>query len=98
MNVVKSSRNSSSSLPKGSTTVVDETTTTNNINLYQNIPNIEVSLDDFEEFALDRLKVRDTKNVCDLNGTRVQIMKMMNDNIIYCCCCCCIIVFVSLFV
>ena len=30
----------------------------NNINLYQDIPTIEVSLDDFEEFALDRLKVR----------------------------------------
>ena len=29
-----------------------------NINLYQEIPTIEVSLDDFEEFALDRLKVR----------------------------------------
>eukprot|EP00934_Nitzschia_sp_Nitz4_P004880 Nitzschia sp. Nitz4//scaffold69_size99277//1695//3221//NITZ4_004614-RA/size99277-augustus-gene-0.7-mRNA-1//-1//CDS//3329556658//4870//frame0 len=27
------------------------------INLYQEIPNVEVSLDDFEEFALDRLKV-----------------------------------------
>jgi hypothetical protein len=62
MNIVKSSRSSSSRLPKGSTTVVDETTTTTNINLYQDIPNIEVSLDDFEEFALDRLKVRETKN------------------------------------
>jgi hypothetical protein len=27
------------------------------VNLYQEIPNLEVSLDDFEEFALDRLKV-----------------------------------------
>ena len=64
MNVVKSSRNSSSSLPKGgSTTVVDEASSSNNnnINLYQDIPNIEVSLDDFEEFALDRLKVRNKK-------------------------------------
>ena len=50
MNVVKWSRNSTSSLPKGgSTTVVDETSSSNNnnINLYQDIPNIEVSLDDF---------------------------------------------------
>lgn len=36
------------------------------VNLYQEIPNVEVSLDDFEEFALDRLKVKqltpDTQN------------------------------------
>jgi hypothetical protein len=28
------------------------------INLYQNIPQVEVSLDEFEEYALARLKVR----------------------------------------
>jgi hypothetical protein len=34
------------------------TSSNQNINLYQDIPTLEVSLDDFEEFALDRLKVR----------------------------------------
>jgi hypothetical protein len=53
MNIVKSSR--SSGLPKAADGKSSSVST--NINLYQEIPNIEVSLDDFEEFALDRLKV-----------------------------------------
>ena len=57
MNVVKSSRNIT--LPRG--TVAGErnasVAASTNINLYQEIPKIEVSLDDFEEFAIDRLKV-----------------------------------------
>lgn len=57
MNVVKSSRNSSSTLPKAEQQQ-EGTANNHTINLYQEIPNIEVSLDDFEEFALDRLKVR----------------------------------------
>ena len=50
MNVVKPSRAViNSSLPKAAPS--------SKVNLYQEIPNLEVSLDDFEEFALDRLKV-----------------------------------------
>lgn len=51
MNVVKSKSSRLTSLPKAETQPAK-------FNLYQEIPNIEVSLDDFEEFALDRLKVR----------------------------------------
>jgi hypothetical protein len=61
MNVVKSSRSSSSQLLKaggGAPSNHNERSTDNIINLYQEIPNVEVSLDDFEEFALERLKVR----------------------------------------
>mmetsp|Transcript_20504 Transcript_20504/g.59414 ORF Transcript_20504/g.59414 Transcript_20504/m.59414 type:complete len:476 (+) Transcript_20504:64-1491(+) len=54
MNVVKSKSSRSSSLPRG---VKSEVQVASKVNLYQEIPNIEVSLDDFEEFALDRLKV-----------------------------------------
>jgi hypothetical protein len=50
MNVVKSSRVNIS--PKPSTAQPAK------VNLYTEIPKIEVSLDDFEEYALDRLKVR----------------------------------------
>ncbi|KAG7368078.1 DNA primase, large subunit [Nitzschia inconspicua] len=56
MNIFKSSR--SSSVPKSVAALDSQNSAGNtNINLYQEIPNIEVSLDDFEEFALDRLKV-----------------------------------------
>ena len=34
------------------------------LNLYQEIPNLEVSLDDFEEFALDRQKVCRKSRIC----------------------------------
>lgn len=55
MNVVKSR---SSNLPRATASVdVQFAKAIPNINLYQEIPTIEVSLDDFEEFALDRLKV-----------------------------------------
>ena len=53
MNIVKSAR--SSGAPKQD---AKQSSAATNINLYQEIPTIEVSLDDFEEFALDRLKVR----------------------------------------
>jgi hypothetical protein len=56
MNIVKSSR--SGGLPKSAAADSNKIDHSNDINLYQEIPNIEVSLDDFEEFALDRLKVR----------------------------------------
>ena len=58
MNVVKSSR-SSNGLPRGGTeeTGPSSAAALSNINLYQDIPSMEVSLDDFEEYALDRLKV-----------------------------------------
>lgn len=49
MNVVKSSRISSRNLPKPDVAP--------KVNLYQQFPTLEVSLDDFEEFALDRQKV-----------------------------------------
>jgi hypothetical protein len=52
MNVVRSKSSRSASLPR--VKVENQPTT---VNLYQEIPNFEVSLDDFEEFALDRLKV-----------------------------------------
>jgi hypothetical protein len=59
MNVVKSSR-SSNGLPRGGTEETGPSSAAaalSNINLYQEIPSMEVSLDDFEEYALDRLKV-----------------------------------------
>jgi hypothetical protein len=58
MNVVKLSR-SSNGLPRGGTeeTGPSSAAALSNINLYQEIPSMEVSLDDFEEYALDRLKV-----------------------------------------
>jgi hypothetical protein len=56
MNVVKSSRKGG--LPKSTAADSKNIGNRDNINLYQEIPNIEVSLDDFEEYALDRLKVR----------------------------------------
>ena len=52
MNVVRSSR--SSAIPK---TKVGRAAPASKVNLYQEFPKMEVSLDDFEEFALDRLKV-----------------------------------------
>jgi len=52
MNVVRSKSYISSSLPKDKS---ENKATT--VNLYQEIPDFEVSLDDFEEYALDRLKV-----------------------------------------
>jgi hypothetical protein len=56
MNVVKSRSNN---LPRATASVdVQFAKAIPNINLYQEIPTMEVSLDDFEEFALDRLKVR----------------------------------------
>ena len=56
MNVVKSRI---TSLPRANASLDgQQVKATPNINLYQEIPTIEVSLDDFEEFALDRLKVR----------------------------------------
>ena len=56
MNVVKSRSNN---LPRATASVdAQHMKAIPNINLYQEIPTIEVSLDDFEEFALDRLKVR----------------------------------------
>ena len=56
MNVVKSRSNN---LPRPTTSLDGQynVKATTNIDLYQEIPNMEVSLDDFEEFALDRLKV-----------------------------------------
>lgn len=55
MNVVKSRSNN---LPRATASVdAQHMKAIPNINLYQEIPTIEVSLDDFEEFALDRLKV-----------------------------------------
>ena len=55
MNVVKSR---SSNLPRASTSPDKKfSKAVTSINLYQEIPTTEVSLDDFEEFALDRLKV-----------------------------------------
>jgi hypothetical protein len=58
MNVVKSA--SSRALPKAVTS--SNTAVKVKVNLYQEIPNLEVSLDDFEEFALDRLKVREDRH------------------------------------
>ena len=56
MNVVKSAR--SNNLPRATASVDGQCVkAVPNINLYQEIPTMEVSLDDFEEFALDRLKV-----------------------------------------
>lgn len=52
MNVVKSKSFQINDLPRGKSQ-----TQVAKLNLYHDIPNIEVSLDDFEEFALDRLKV-----------------------------------------
>lgn len=54
MNIVKKER--ASNLPKKQAL---NSGSAQPINLYQEIPNMEVSLDDFEEFALDRLKVSD---------------------------------------
>jgi hypothetical protein len=56
MNIIRSSRGSG--VPKPGSAEAKQSSQASNINLYQEIPNIEVSLDDFEEFALDRLKVR----------------------------------------
>lgn len=53
MNVVKSKSSRANALPRVKSEVQPA-----KVNLYQEIPNLEVSLDDFEEFALDRLKVR----------------------------------------
>lgn len=56
MNVVKSR---SSNLHRATATVDGQNVyAITCINLYQDIPTIEVSLDDFEDFALDRLKVK----------------------------------------
>ena len=56
MNVVKSR---SINLPRAKSSLDGQyVKSVPNINLYQEIPTVEVSLDDFEEFALDRLKVR----------------------------------------
>ena len=56
MNVVRARSNN---LPRASASLDGQNVkATPNINLYQEIPTVEVSLDDFEEFALDRLKVR----------------------------------------
>lgn len=56
MNVVKSRSNN---LPRATASLDGQNVkAAPNINLYQEIPTVEVSLDDFEEFALDRLKVR----------------------------------------
>jgi hypothetical protein len=52
MNIIKKER---TSLPKKQS--LNSGSNAQPINLYQEIPNMEVSLDDFEEFALDRLKV-----------------------------------------
>jgi hypothetical protein len=58
MNVVKSRSNN---LPRATASLDGQYgKAIPNIDLYQEIPTIEVSLDDFEEFALDRLKVRIT--------------------------------------
>jgi len=55
MNVVKSR---STNLPRAVASVDRQhAKSVPTINLYQEIPTMEVSLDDFEEFALDRLKV-----------------------------------------
>jgi len=55
MNVVKSRSNQ---LPRATASLDGQfVKAAPNINLYQEIPTMEVSLDDFEEFALDRLKV-----------------------------------------
>ena len=55
MNVVRTKSLRANVLPRG---VKSEGVQPAKVNLYQEIPNVEVSLDDFEEFALDRLKVR----------------------------------------
>ena len=60
MNVVKSKSFQTNDLPRGKSQ-----TQAVKLNLYHDIPNIEVSLDDFEEFALDRLKVREKANIAD---------------------------------
>ncbi len=57
MNVVRSKSSLANELSK-----IKTQTQAAKVNLYQEIPNIEVSLDDFEEFALDRLKVRTADN------------------------------------
>lgn len=58
MNVVKSkSSRANNAVPRRGGGVKGEVMPAK-VNLYQEIPNLEVSLDDFEEFALDRLKVR----------------------------------------
>ena len=51
MNVVKSTR---SAIPKAA---IDENSARSKINLYQDFPNAECSLEEFEEAALARLKV-----------------------------------------
>ena len=53
MNVVKKERSNNS----GAIATKTYKQGSEPINLYQEIPTLEVSLDDFEEFALDRLKV-----------------------------------------
>lgn len=58
MNVIKSKSFQTSDLPKGKSQ-----SQANKLNLYHDIPNVEVSLDDFEEYALDRLKVRRSVHV-----------------------------------
>lgn len=68
MNVVKKERNSSNSSGLANK-AKQGLSKSQPINLYQEIPTLEVSLDDFEEFALDRLKVRligpfVTRNYC----------------------------------
>ena len=61
MNVVKSRSNN---LPRPTTSLDGQyAKAIPNIDLYQEIPSVEVSLDDFEEFALDRLKVRTKINL-----------------------------------
>ena len=60
MNVVKSKSFQTNDLPRGKSQPQVA-----KLNLYHDIPNIEVSLDDFEEFALDRLKVRRMANMAD---------------------------------
>ena len=60
MNVVKRQPSSSSKLPKSPKDRSGRITSGSHatkINLYQTIPQIEVSLDEFEEYALARLKV-----------------------------------------
>mmetsp|Transcript_43963 Transcript_43963/g.106600 ORF Transcript_43963/g.106600 Transcript_43963/m.106600 type:complete len:516 (-) Transcript_43963:158-1705(-) len=59
MKVIKkpSSRGSVGGNKDGAGENSSSSSSNHNINLYQDIPRLEVSLDDFEEFALDRLKV-----------------------------------------
>ena len=57
MNVVRSRSETKNLLPKAEEVACK-------VNLYQDVPNIEVSLDDFEEFALDRLKVNELPVLC----------------------------------